>query len=78
MNPKVAVVYTDQGPGGICGQDVNTTSCWTKVWLFESFDEAVKFTQKYPVAGSRKRARYTICTTQDYEHYSYINSLEIP
>ena len=77
MNPKAAVVYTDQGPGGICGQDVNTTSCWTKVWLFESFDEAVKFIQKTPLT-KRKRARYDICTTQDSEHYSYINSLEIP
>ena len=61
MNPKVAVVYTDQGPGGICGQDINTTSCWTKVWLFESFEEAVKFTEKYPVAenalGTRSAQR---------------------
>lgn len=77
MNIKAALVYTDQGPGGICGQDCNTTSCWTKVWLFESFDAAVKFTQEHPLPR-RKRARYDICTTEDCEHYSHINSLEIP
>lgn len=77
MIPKIALVYTDQGPGGICGQDCNTTSCWTKVWLFESFDAAVKFTQEHPLPR-RKRARYDICTTSDCEHYSHISSLEIP
>lgn len=70
---NVAVVYTDQGPSGPCGQSVITTSAWTKVFLFENEEKAYEWlkTYKFP---NRKRYRITMCDTTD----NFVSTLEYP
>lgn len=58
--PSIAIVYTDQGPGGPCGQDCITTSCWTKVYLFNSESEARVWLDEF-VIPKRKKSRITMC-----------------
>ena len=58
--PSIAIVYTDQGPGGPCGQDFTTTSCWTKVYLFDSESEARVWLDEF-VIPKRKKSRITMC-----------------
>lgn len=72
---KVAVVYTDDGPGGPCGQDCVTTSAWTKVHIFESQDAAREWINSNPTPR-RNRPKYFMCFMQGDDYYSYTNSLE--
>lgn len=72
---KVAIVYTDAGPGGPCGQDCVTTSAWTKVYIFPSAAHAHDWVSKNP-APRRKRSKYTFCFMKGDDCYGYTNSLE--
>jgi hypothetical protein len=62
-----AVVYTDEGPSGICGQAMSTTCPWTRVWLFSGEQEMHAFLKaKEPVKTGRKRARWTTVYPKGY------------
>lgn len=58
----VALVYTDEGPGGPCGQSCSTTSEWSRVYLFDDEDSARKWLDAQG-APRRKRARWHIVSS---------------
>jgi len=76
LKPTIAVVYTDQGPGGPCGQDMITTSCWTKVYLFYTEDDARKWIETFQFP-KRKKSQVTMCFL-DESLGGYISTLEYP
>lgn len=56
-----AVVYRDDGPKGPCGQSMSFTRKWTRVYLFNTEDEALKWKGSNPIAEGRKNPYYAIC-----------------
>ncbi len=74
--PSIAVVYTDEGPSGPCGQDCATTSYWTKVYLFYSENEARDWISSYHWPR-RTKSRIRICYL-DKTLGGYIQTLEYP
>lgn len=75
-----AVVYTDNGPGGACGQDLITTSAHTRVYLFDTEDEMRKWLEyNHDKMPKRKNSRVTACYPKgDFTNYAYNNCLEWP
>jgi hypothetical protein len=63
-----AVVYTDQGPRGACGQDCRTTGSWTKVWLFRDEEAARGWLRSLPESsyGHRKRPLFAMVYADQY------------
>lgn len=57
----VAVVYSDAGPKGRCGQSCSTTMPWTKVWMFKNEKDAEVFIKSNPFP-QRKMSRISICS----------------
>ena len=55
----VALVYTDEGPGGPCGQGMHTTSAWTRVYVFDDEDAARSWLEKQPKT-TRRRVRWAM------------------
>lgn len=76
MKDMVAVVYRDDGPGGPCGQSCHTTSPWTRVYLFNTEDEAREWlkTATFP---KRKRSVITMCFMEQ-EKSGFVSTLEFP
>ena len=71
-----AVVYTDEGPSGICGQAMSITCPWTRVWLFSSEQAMHAFLKvQEPVKTGRKKARWTTVYPKGYTRcvdYSFV------
>lgn len=62
-----AVVYTDEGPSGICGQAMSITRPWTRIWLFSSEQTMHAFLKvQEPVKTGRKKARWTTVYPKGY------------
>ena len=60
LTHKFALVYTDEGPGGPCGQSCYTTSKWTRVYLFKTEAEALKWLNLHE-KSKRKRPDWQLC-----------------
>jgi len=57
------LVYEDDGPSGICGQSVDITIPWKKLYLFDDEEVMHNFTQKIRdckgKCGGRRNVRVT-------------------
>ena len=58
---RYAVVYRDNGPGGPCGQSMSTTRNWTRVYLFNTEQEALEWIRDNPIGKGRENPQYVIC-----------------
>ena len=59
-----ALVYTDEGAKGPCGQSAHITTPWTRVWIFDTLDKLHEWlTPKYKGMknGGRKKPRFNYC-----------------
>ena len=55
-NGPYLVIYTDEGPAGICGQSTSITCPLVYVWAFNTEDEAYELAATKPGrAGSKMR-----------------------
>lgn len=64
----VAIVYTDNGPRGACGQSCSITSSWTHVYLFSSVHEAREWLKTAPVMSHRNRPRWILAHADKWLH----------
>lgn len=73
---QVILIYTDEGPGGPCGQSMNTTSRWAKAWIFPSDKAARDWLQenRETACGQRKKQRWEICGLEP-SHVSQFSNL---
>jgi hypothetical protein len=61
LSKKVMLVYSDEGPKGICGQSMNITCPWTDVYVFDSEDELYAWTRGKTFGTGRRKPRITVC-----------------
>jgi hypothetical protein len=77
--PTYAIVYLDDGPSGICGQSMDTTSPHTRVFLFHSEGEALAWARiKFSVLPKRKRSRVVLVLPPDDPGRCSWSSVEWP
>lgn len=72
----VAVVYSDSGPGGPCGQDFVTTSAHTQVFLFDDEEVARVAIRDGKITHRRgRRWSATIVYPEGHPNHTRANAL---
>ena len=57
---NVLAIYTDDGPTGLCGQSMSTTSPHTYIFLFNSEDEFRENVKDLGRKGQRGKLRFVV------------------
>lgn len=60
MSERVYVRYQDDGPSGPCGQTMNVTSPWDRLYVYENEEDArafVRFVKDKRVGWGRRNPR---------------------
>ena len=70
----IAVVYSDDGPKGPCGQSCSTTMPWTKVWLFKNEEDARQFCKNHQFPD-RKKSRVDVCNLKPFGNNNTLSYL---
>lgn len=54
----IYAVYKDDGPQGVCPQDCKTTSCWTELYIFETYQQFREIENKTFKCKHRKNPHF--------------------
>lgn len=74
----IYLAYKDNGPSGPCGQSMNTTSNWQRLYRFNTYSEFQKFIEKVdtnPNKCGRKRAEFFGPWTDDPNDGTLLNEV---
>jgi hypothetical protein len=82
MKETFAVVYTDTGPRGGCGQEMETTSSHTKVFLFDTEVQMDSWLREMDVTQVRSRnrshPRIARCCPKGHPYHAVSETVEWP
>lgn len=65
----IALIYTDQGPKGICAQSCTITNNWLQIHLFDDEDKARAFCKKTGLPNGRKKPQWDIVSETEGDGY---------
>jgi len=61
----IYAAYEDEGPTGPCGQSLEITSPWHRLYTFNTFESLQKFCDALKAGKGRKRAKVTSYWTEE-------------
>lgn len=73
--PRYYVHYADDGPSGPCGQSVENTAPWNKLYVFRSSKTWLDFIHDVGVETFRRNARVLGAWAEGDDHYEQVTAI---